>query len=206
MPIKIEFEANGKKIRDENVKPRIVAALKQVAIEAVQLLKIEKTVPIDQSVLKGSFVHKVNELALTSLAGSPVAYADVQDKGRRAGKRLPPKKPLVDWILRKGIAKKHAKSLIENAKEAGKKLPRGFRANLFAGTGRGALAAKLRKLNASKKTKAGALKASKELDSLAYVIRRSISRDGIKGHRFYLKIARKMRPRFKKLQADAIAG
>jgi len=206
MPIKIDFEVNGKLVRDENIRPRVEAVLRQVTIETVQLLKIEKTVPVDQSLLKGSFVAKVDAKNLVGIAGSPLGHGDVQDKGRRAGKRFPPKKEIEAWILRKGILKNRAKDLISQAKKDGKALPKGFTAGVFAGKGRGALAGKIRKLRRNKKTRDAARLATSELDSMAFVIRRSIAKEGIAGKHFYRTVARKMRPRFKKLAAEAIAG
>lgn len=67
--------------------------------------KAKELAPVDTGTLRRSITHDVQPMAggIRASAGSAVPYAEVVEKGRGAGKPMPPTGSLLGWMRRHGI-------------------------------------------------------------------------------------------------------
>lgn len=101
----------------------IARALSATADVGIQFLKDPRSgVPVDRGTLAKSFRKEVRPRTLEAFIFSPLRYASVMEFGRRPGGRLPPKEPILNWVMRKGLGNK------ELEKSLGKKESRALKA------------------------------------------------------------------------------
>jgi hypothetical protein len=87
-----------------NVKACIKAM--RIAAERVRGMyvgRVDRAKLVDTGRLKSSFI--VEPLANGALLANAAPYFDVMDQGRRAGGKLPPLEPILQWVLRKRLLK-----------------------------------------------------------------------------------------------------
>jgi hypothetical protein len=195
MPIRIQVAVNSRLLKEGDLSAKSWRAVKQAGIEAQGLVKASKLIPVNTGALRSSIIRSENQARLRVLVSSPLRYAIVQEKGRRAGKRWPPDEPIRQWVLQKGLYNSAIDSQVKSLKK------QGIRSGLgrFKGRNLGSVLGKA--LKAKGKARTSASKAAGILDGLVYTIRRKIGIKGIKGKRFLTTVGRQMRGRLAQLLA-----
>ena len=213
MGLDIKLRLAGTVIRSPQIRPKLFRAIERGALEAENAVKLSGKVPNNTGALKTSISRFVFLDRLRAEVGSPLKYDVVMEQGRRRGKRMPPKAPIRQWILQKGIYEDAIKDEAKRTKEInrtrrrlatklGIKKPRQLAEPTQKLKARqiGSLAGKVR---AGRKEKRRDVKrALNLLNSLTFVIRRAIGRDGIPGHGYYAAIVPKMKARMKTIMLE----